>query len=126
MTQPAPAGGRAVGTPRKPTSVFWLSLLTCGVYGLYWDYLTFEELKQYNGEGSGGAVGVLLSWILVGYFVLITEIQKMYQADGKTAPIEPIEAVWLFVPIYGLYRYFTKVQGALNDFWVSKGATPAE
>jgi hypothetical protein len=106
-------------------TVFILSLVTCGFYGLYWDYMTFEELKQYNGEGSGGVVGALLCWVIVGYFIMVTEIQNMFKADGKTAPLEVIDAVWLFVPIYGLYRYITKVQGALNDFWVSKGAPPA-
>jgi len=53
-----------------------------------------------------------------------TRNQKSVGADGKQSPIEPIEAVWLFVPIYGLWRYLNKVQGALNDFWMSKGAAP--
>ena len=125
MTQSGPSGAKGpVGQARNPSSVFWLSLLTCGIYGLYWDYLTFDELKNYNGDGLG-PVGVVLCWLFVGYFILITEIQKMFEADGKQAPIEPIEAIWLFVPIYGLWRYIHKVQGALNDFWVSKGAAPA-
>jgi Domain of unknown function (DUF4234) len=125
MTQSGASGAKgAVGQARNPDSVFWLSLLTCGIYGLYWDYLTFDELKNYNGDGLG-PIGVVLCWLFVGYFILITEIQKMYEADGKQSPLEPIEAVWLFVPIYGLWRYLHKVQAALNDFWVSKGAAPA-
>ena len=31
---------------------------------------------------------------------------------------------WIFVPIVSFFVYPNKVQGALNDFWVSKGATP--
>ena len=46
MTQPQPtpaAGGRGpIGEPRNPTTVALLSLVTCGIYGLYWAYLTFE------------------------------------------------------------------------------------
>jgi hypothetical protein len=126
MTQPASAsGGRPIGQPKNPGREAILSLVTCGFYGLYWDYLTFEELKQYNGEGQGGGIGLLLCWILVGYFILLTEIQKMFEADGKKAPFEPIEALWLLVPLYGIYKYITMVQSALNDFWVSKGAAPA-
>src|SRR6266568_4803283 len=64
MTQPQPtpaAGGRGpIGEPRNPTTVALLSLVTCGIYGLYWAYLTFEELKQHNGEGLGGGLGGLL------------------------------------------------------------------
>jgi hypothetical protein len=126
MTQPQPAtGARSVGEARNPTTVALLSIVTCGLYGLYWAYLVFEELKQYNGEGSGGAVGALLSWIIVGWFILPQEIQKMYQADGKQSPVEPIVGVWLFLPIIGYFIYINKVQGALNDFWISKGAAPA-
>ncbi len=126
MTQPSPVtGSRPVGTPRNPTTVAILAIVTCGIYGLYWAYLTFEELKQYNGEGAGGALGAIMTWIIVGWFILPQEIQKMYQADGKTSPVEPIVGVWLFLPIIGYFIYLNKVQGALNDFWVSKGATPA-
>ncbi|HSO96391.1 MAG TPA: DUF4234 domain-containing protein [Acidimicrobiia bacterium] len=125
MTQPQPAtGGRALGEVRNPTNVALLSIVTCGLYGLYWAYLVFEELKSYNGEGSGGAVGALLCWIIVGWFVLPQEVQKMYQADGKQSPVEPIVGLWLFLPIIGYFIYMGKVQGALNDYWVSKGAAP--
>ena len=62
MTQPQPtpaAGGRGpIGEPRNPTTVALLSLVTCGIYALYWAYLTFEELKQHNGEGLGGGLGL--------------------------------------------------------------------
>jgi Domain of unknown function (DUF4234) len=126
MTQPPPAtSARPIGQARNPTTVALLSIVTCGIYGLYWAYLVFEELKQYNGEGSGGAVGALLTWIIVGWFILPQEIQKMYQADGKQSPVEPIVGVWLFLPIVGYFIYMNKVQGALNDFWISKGAAPA-
>jgi hypothetical protein len=128
MTQPsaAPSPGTRgrVGVARKPVTIFLLSIVTCGIYGLYWAYLVFEELKEYNGEGSGGALGAILSWIIVGWFILPQEIQKMYEADGKQSPVTPIVGVWLLLPIVGLYIYLDKVQGALNDFWVSKGAQP--
>ena len=48
----------------------------------------------------------------------------MYQADGKQSPVEPIVGVWLFLPIIGYFIYMNKVQGALNEFWISKGAAP--
>ena len=71
MTQPQPtpaAGSRGpIGEPRNPTTVALLSLVTCGIYGLYWAYLTFEELKQHNGEGLGGGLGALLSWLVAGW-----------------------------------------------------------
>jgi hypothetical protein len=125
MTQPSPASRGSVGQPKNAGREAILSLVTCGLYGLFWDYTTFEELKQYNGEGLGGLIGLLTCWIFVGYFLLLVEIQKMFEANGKKAPFEPIFALWLLVPLYGIYKYITTVQSALNDFWVSKGATPA-
>ena len=128
MTQPQPtpaAGGRGpIGEARNPTTVALLSLVTCGIYALYWAYLTFEELKQHNGEGLGGGLGALLSWLVAGWFLVIVEIQKMYQADGRESPVEPIEGLWLLIPIAGWFLYMNKVQVALNDYWVSKGAAP--
>jgi len=126
MTQPTPAaGGRGpIGEVRNPTTVALLSLVTCGIYGLYWAYLTFEELKQHNGEGMGGGLGALLTWFVAGWFLVIVEIQKMYQADGRESPVEPIEGLWLLVPIAGWFLYMNRVQVALNDYWVSKGAAP--
>ncbi len=126
MTQPTPAaGGRGpIGEVRNPTTVALLSLVTCGIYGLYWAYLTFEELKQHNGEGMGGGLGALLTWFVAGWFLVIVEIQKMYQADGRESPVEPIQGLWLLIPIAGWFLYMNKVQVALNDYWVSKGAAP--
>lgn len=122
---PSPSGKGPIGEARNPQTVAILCLVTCGIYGLYWSYKTFEELKQHNGEGMGGVVGALLSWVIVGWFLVITEMQKMYEADGKKLAVEPIQGLWVFVPFYGWFPYMAKVQGALNEYWVSKGATPA-
>jgi hypothetical protein len=107
-------------------TVALLSLVTCGLYSLYWAYVTFDELKNYNGDGSGGGIGALLCWIIVGWFILPSEIQKMYQSDGKQSPVEPIVGLWLFLPIIGIFIYADRIQGALNEFWVSKGAQPVQ
>jgi len=101
-----------------------LSLVTCGIYALYWAYLTFEELKQHNGEGLGGGLGALLSWLVAGWFLVIVEIQKMYQADGRESPVEPIEGLLLLILIAGWFLYMNRVQVAPNDYWVSKGEAP--
>jgi Domain of unknown function (DUF4234) len=128
MTQPQPtpaaSGKGPIGEPRNPTTVALLSLVTCGIYGIYWGYLTFEELKQHNGEGMGGGLGALLNWLIAGYFLVIVEIQKMYQSDGRESPVEPVEGLWILIPIAGWFLYMNRVQVALNDYWVSKGAAP--
>jgi hypothetical protein len=135
MTQPTPAQPPPpssvprptgpIGQPRSPGLVIVLSIVTLGIYGLYWDYKTFQELKDHNGEGLGGVVGLILCWLIVGYFLLSAEIAKTYENDGKPAPFGPVIGLWLFLPLIGFIIYILKVQVALNEYWVSKGASPA-
>src|SRR5262249_318934 len=65
MAQPAPtptpSGGRPLGKPRGWVVVFFLGLITLGIYWFVWTYKTFQEMKDYSGEGIGGGAGPLLS-----------------------------------------------------------------
>ncbi|MBR3146644.1 MAG: DUF4234 domain-containing protein [Eubacterium sp.] len=46
---------------RSVVSVILLTLVTCGIYGLYWVYDTLSSMEQVSGrEASVGAVVVLL------------------------------------------------------------------
>ncbi|MDQ1521233.1 MAG: hypothetical protein QOI55_2306 [Actinomycetota bacterium] len=116
-----------IGTPRPIGLTILLTIITCGIYGLYWEYVTFEELKQYNRKGLGGVVGLIIGIVIgiVNAFVLPAEIKAMYEEDGRPSPVDPIHGLWVFLPLVGAIIWFVKVQGALNDFWVSKGAQPA-
>ena len=125
---PPPAGGPMqkgpIGQAMNPTQLAVLSLVTCGIYSLYWAYKSGEELKQHNGEGLGGAVMLLLTLVVAGWFMIPIEIQKMYEADGRQSPVTAVDGLWLLIPCVGYFLYYPKVQGALNDYWVSKGAAP--
>jgi Domain of unknown function (DUF4234) len=127
MTQPAPgpATKGPIGQIRDPGREALLSLVTCGIYAYYWIYLTGEELKEHNREGLGGVVLLLLTLVIVGPFLLAAEVEKMYQADGRESPVSPLAGLWLLIPLAGIYIYVLKVQQALNDYWMSKGAAPA-
>jgi hypothetical protein len=129
MTEPVPSAPSPrtkgpIGEARNPTLVIVLTIITCGIYGLYWLYKSFEELKQHNGEGLGGLVGMLLGLVWVSYFILPMEIQKTYEDDGRRANVSAIYGLWLLLPIIGTIIYILRVQGDLNDYWVSKGAAP--
>ena len=101
--------------------VMWL--VTLGIYGLYWLYKSFAEVKHHRGEGVGGMVGVLLSLIIVGYFKLPQYIGRMYRAEGNdNPPVSGVSGLWVFVPYVGTLIWIAKVQGALNSYWKAKGA----
>jgi hypothetical protein len=110
--------------------ILWF-ILTFGIYGLIWSYKTHEEIKRYSSNGLGGVLGLVVYAVLsvVTFFVLPSEIRYMYEDfDGgapKSSPVRGLTGLWILLPIAGMFVWFFKVQGALNDYWVSKGQTPA-
>jgi uncharacterized protein DUF4234 len=123
-TAAAPAAG-AVGKPRGPWFVALIGLLTLGIYGLYWDYKTGEEIKTYSGEGLGGVLWLVIGLVagIVMIFVAPSEVGKLYTREGQEPPVTGVTGFWMFLPLVGYFVWVIKVQGALNRFWASKGAT---
>jgi hypothetical protein len=121
----AQAGGTgAIGELRKPLTVVLLSIVTCGIYLLWWYYRSFEDLKQNTGEGVGGLLGLLLAIFcsIVNWFLLPAEIGNAYVREGKEPPCSAVTGFWNFIPIAGGIIWIYKVQNRLNDFWAPKGA----
>lgn len=107
--------------------VILLTIVTCGVWGAVWTYRTSEDLKKYNGEGLGGVLGVVVYLLLsvVLMFTIPSEIEKMYQREGRESPVSALWGLWFLLPLIGNIIWYLKVQEALNEFWVSKGARRA-
>ena len=119
-----------LGRPRGIGFGILIFIITIGFYGWYWVYQTEEEMGKHTGEGIGGVLGLVI-WILIQPvmgFVIPSEIGKMYRKDGQEPPVSGWTGLWLFpfgFLIVPAIVWFVKVQGALNDYWESKGATPA-
>ena len=117
-----------LGQPRGVGFGILMYIVTFGVYSFYWVYKTQEEMKQHTGDGLGGVLGLVI-WILIGAvsaFVIPSEVGKMYQKDGRQPPVTGWTGLWLFpfgFLIIPAIVWFVKVQGSLNAYWESKGAT---
>jgi hypothetical protein len=117
-----------LGRPRGIGFGILLFIVTFGLYSLYWVYQSQEEVKRHSGDGIGGVLGLVV-WLIIGAisaFVIPSEVGKMYEKDGRDAPITGWSGLWLFpgaILIIPAIVWFVKVQGALNDYWESKGAT---
>ena len=117
-----------LGRPRGIGFGILLFIVTVSLYGWYWAYKTQEEMKQHTGDGLGGVLGLVI-WILIGAvsaFVIPSEIGEMYQKDGREPPVTGWTGLWLFpfgFLIIPAVVWFVKVQGSLNTYWESKGAT---
>jgi Domain of unknown function (DUF4234) len=123
-TAVGPAAG-AVGKQRGPWFVALIGLITLGIYFLYWYYKTGEELKTYSGEGLGGVLWLVIGLVagIVMIFVAPSEVGKLYKREGQEPPVTGLTGFWMFLPLVGYFVWCIKVQGALNRFWASKGAT---
>jgi hypothetical protein len=121
---PTPAPTGAVGMFRSPVTVILLSLVTCGIYFLYWTYKVFQEMKDYSGEGVGGVVGLVIGILIsiVNVFLIPSEVGKMYERSGQESPVHGTTGFWTLIPLVGFIIWVVKVQGALNDYWEARGA----
>jgi Domain of unknown function (DUF4234) len=122
---PPPSG--PLGKPRGIGFAILIFIVTLGLYSLYWVFKTQEEVKQHTGDGVGGVLGLVI-WILVSpvsWFLIPSEIGKMYQADGRPAPFTGWTGIWFLLPIVGGIVWFVKIQRALNRYWQSKAAVAA-
>lgn len=117
-----------LGRPRGIGFGILLFIITVSLYGWYWAFKTQEEMKQHTGDGLGGVLGLVV-WIVVSAvsaFVIPSEVGKMYQGDGREPPVTGWTGLWLFpfgFLVIPAIVWFVKVQGSLNTYWESKGAT---
>ena len=118
------AGVETLGKPRGILFVIVISIITLGIYHLYWTYQVFEEMRRHTGEGIGGVLGLVIGILVtvVNAFVLPSEVGRMYARDGRGAPVTGWTGLWILLPIVGWFVWIVKVQGSLNRYWESKGA----
>jgi hypothetical protein len=105
-------------------SILW-AILTLGIYTYVWTYKTHAEIKRYSGNGVGGVLGFVIYLLVspVTFFVVPSEIRQMYESDGMASPVRGITGLWILLPLLGSVIWFVKVQGALNSYWRTKGAS---
>jgi hypothetical protein len=125
--RPATSGWGPPGKIRSWGVVAILTIITCGIYGIFWQYFVFEENKQHSGDGVGGVVGVILAIFIgiVNIFLLPAEVGNIYAKAGKEKPVRGVTGFWVLIPIVGWFIWLYKVQTAINDRWEEMGAVRA-
>lgn len=116
-----------LGKVRSTGTCILLYVVTLGIYGLYWYFVTHEEMKKHTGDGLGGLVAVLLA-IFVGIampFLTANEVGNLYAKRGQERPVSAVTGLWYFPGIFilvGPLVWFVKTNGRLNEYWASQGA----
>lgn len=127
---PPPTAATGWGPPGK-IRTWWvvavLTIVTCGIYGLFWQYSVFRENKDHSHEGVGGAVGLIFAIFVgvVNLFLLPTEIKNIYEKAGQTSPVRWTVGLWNLIPLVGWLIWLHRVQTAINQRWEQMGATRA-
>jgi len=113
-----------IGKSRNPWAVIGLSIITLGIYSLYWQYVSFKEMRDYSGTGIGGGLGLLFAFLffIVNAFLMPAEVGALYTGKGEDPPVSWLTAFWLLIPIVGGIIWVVRTQGSLNAFWVGHGA----
>jgi hypothetical protein len=122
MTNTGPSLSSGAYKVREPALVVIFSIITFGIYFLYWTYQVFRELKEHTGQGIGPIIALILGIVIspVNWFVLPSEIGNMYAAGGKEKPVSGVTGFWNFIPLIGFIIWAVKVQHALNRAWTGE------
>jgi hypothetical protein len=119
----APTG--SLGKPRGIGVSILLAIVTLGIYTYVWTWKTHAEIKNHSGIGVGGPLGFVIYFIIspVTFFLLAGEVGQMVTRSGQPSKVRGITGLWILLPLIGSIVWFVKVQGQLNDYWRSQGAT---
>lgn len=111
---------------RNPLGVLGLTLITLGIYGLYWYYKVNEEIQRFTGDQtispSRSLLAVIPGFLLIvppfiAYYNTATHVMEMEQQRGIASQISPALAVIVALVIwFGMAAY---VQEHLNRVWDS-------
>lgn len=138
---PAPAGyapavaptayGRPlgpVGKVRSTWAVIGLSIITFGIYPLYYYFATHQEMKDHTGEGVGGVLGLVIALFTLGLvtpFLFPHEVGNLYVRQQRPAPVSATTGLWVLLGSFilvGPLVWLIKTNGALNAYWRGVGA----
>lgn len=114
-----------VGAIRNPLTVVLLTIVTLGIYGLWWTYVMFRDTREFGHHGFGGIAGLVLALLLpfLPPFLLPWQIGVARMAGRLDRRTRALQGLWWLLPIVGWIIWVYRVQDAANELWASNGAT---
>jgi len=109
---------------RNPLGVIGLTLITLGIYGLYWYYKVNEEIQRFTKDDtispSRSLLAVIPGFLLIvppfiAYYNTANHIVQMEQQRGIASQISPALVVALALVIWIAFPAY--VQEHLNRVW---------
>ncbi|MEX1218051.1 MAG: DUF4234 domain-containing protein [Acidimicrobiales bacterium] len=118
---------RPIGKVRSPIVVVLLTIITLGIYGLYWHYAMFKETNDFDKEGINGIVGLLISLIctIITWFLLPAQVGASRERLGMARGVSAVYGLVVLIPFIGIFIWYFLIQKAANELWESQGASAA-
>lgn len=129
------AGVGASAKIRSPVAVAIFSIITFGIYVLFWWYFINREMADYGRAKAkaelGDSPGKSLLALFPGGLIIVPAIWttvttfKRIQAAQRLAGATPING-WLGLVLYVVISpaYYAYMQSGLNSVWKAQGAEP--
>lgn len=100
-----------------------LTIVTCGIYGIYWFYSMLKELYILNGEPDNAGTDILLTIVTCGIYsyYLLYQAGKRIDSIHRRFGLAPKDdsVIYLILSIFGLSIVaYVLIQGDLNDFMI--------
>lgn len=114
-----------VGAIRNPLTVVLLSVITLGIYGLWWTCVMFRDTREFGAHGIGGLGGLVLAVFLpvLPPFLLPWQIGRIRTDAGLERRTGAVYGLWWLLPIVGWIVWVYATQRAVNELWEANGAT---
>jgi hypothetical protein len=125
-----PSAGEEVKV-RGPVWVGVFTLLTLGIYSIYWVFQTAKHLKAYGnakGRDLGQSPGMTLLAVTLGWFIIVPPFVALYrqakriQQAQHLAGVQPMNG-WIALVLYLVLSpvFFAYEQSELNKAWGAEG-----
>lgn len=130
FTAPASGAIQMAGKTRNPWGVWLLSVVTFGIYGLWWYYTINAELRDYH-EQIRVQPGLSLMAVLFGYFTLeIATVVSWVRTGGRICQAQQLAGsrarcsggIGFLLVLVGFAAVY--YQSQLNKVWDACGNPP--
>ena len=116
---------------RGPVWVGVFTLLTLGIYSIYWVFQTAKHLKAYgnaNGRDLGQSPGMTLLAVTLGWFIIVPPFVALFRQAKRIQQAQHLGGVqpmngWIALVLYLVLSpvFFAYEQSELNKAWASAG-----
>ena len=127
-----PAGAARDVKVRGPVWAGVWSLVTFGIYAIYWIYVTAKDLSEYGkakGHDLGQKPGMTLLALLLGWIIIVPPIVAIYRQAKRIQQAQRLAGLpekmngWLALVLYLVIFpvFYAYQQSELNKAWGAEG-----